>query len=292
VKLFEFDPDLHPRDSEGKFKDVPDKPTLDFLDEYPPKKGKSAWEHLGNNKDTQQLYSFYSKPDKRYVYVRGRQSVHEGIKADALEGAQPQEQPTAIFLAGGPGSGKTTSLEFIPGVPDNYVNLDADKFKEGIPEYQGMIEDGDRYAAAGVHEESIDLLRDIQHDAMEQKYNLVIDGTGNGPAGETVGKLKRLEEAGYKVRVVLVDAPVDVAQARSLKRAEDTGRFVPLKTVRQLHRSVWRRFPEVWSSVQEVDVYDGSHYPPRLVVSKRGEQIDVEDAVTMREMLEKADAQI
>jgi len=80
-----------------------------------------------------------------------------------------------------------------------------------------------RYFAAGTHEESSDIAKMALERANMRGHNIVLDGVGDSSSGKFLGKIKDQKKRGYRTKVILVDAPVDTAIARNIKRAERTG---------------------------------------------------------------------
>lgn len=180
--------------------------------------------------------------------------------ADADRGGDP---PDVLFTAGGPASGKTTTLEENPDFkPSNAVEVDPDQLKEQLPEYAELRAARDHYAASAVHPESGDLAARLAHEAQDLRLNTVIDGTGDSDPGQFVKQLQRKHDSGYDVRVLYANTPTREAIQRAVARAEETGRYVPVPAVREQHTKVSRNFSEVealpW--LQALDVFDeGEH---------------------------------
>lgn len=229
----------------------PDGPTdeqlaqvLDAFDDWPPQKGETARAILGEAADTQQMHA--RDVDGRTVYTAERKVLHDRIITALLGDHQPQDTPTALFMAGGTASGKSTGLRAMPeAVPGDAVHIDPDAIKALLPEYDEMVRARDRYAAFGAHEESSDIAKRLTTEAQALRLNLVIDGTGNSGPGKFAGKVRDVVEAGYTVDLFYVSAPAEVALRRAVGRAIRTGRMVPPKMHRDIHRNVSLRAPEV-----------------------------------------------
>ena len=139
-----------------------------------PTKDEASKEILGDAKDTQQLHAVGQTADGRTVYSAERKVLHdqwigeeiapalrEALGSDdpavdklergeALTGQETlalrervkqswiDGKPTALFMAGGPASGKTSSLKNEPGLkPPAAVEINADDLKDKLPEYGG-----------------------------------------------------------------------------------------------------------------------------------------------------------
>ena len=76
-------------------------------------------------------------------------------------------------------------------------------------------------------------------------------------------------------------APVEEAIERSLNRAYETGRFVPLNQLVNIHKSVSNIFPQVASEFDHVELYDtnqGKGVPGKKIAEcLRGKPIKIYD---------------
>lgn len=173
----------------------------------------------------------------------------------------------AVFLAGGPGSGKSFSAEVLFGL--RVGDEDKKVFKPSLftPEGLKMVNSDDLFEIglanagidksqlAAIEKEDPDLWDKVQDpddpnsirnlaksklDARRNHYadgrlGMIIDGTGRSPS--KVAKLKEeLEELGYKTTMIFVDTDLEVA----LQRNQQRSRVLPDNLVTKL-----------WSEVQE-----------------------------------------
>jgi predicted ABC-type ATPase len=196
-----------------------------------------------------------------------RQAAH-----DARQG----ESPNALFMAGGPASGKTMTLDENPELlPDDYVHVDPDAIKEHLPEFRDLRAEKDRYAASAVHLESGDIAARLADEAEALGLNSVIDGTGDSRTADFIRQLQRKHDAGYDVSVLYATTPTDEAVRRAVVRAEETGRFVPVPAVREQHAKVSRNFAFVaelpW--LDNIDVFDDEGH---IGTKEGGEFTDLE----------------
>lgn len=239
------------------------------LDKWPTP-GPAASRLLGDAKDTQEKHTrvLRSSGGAR-VYTPERKVLHDRIVNSLLRERMPVENgrgevemhpnpdgaelkptgktPTALFMAGGSASGKSSALgleENKAVTPESAVHIDPDEIKSMIPEYVALVNEGDKYAAAAVHEESSDISKRLLSEAMARGLNVVRDGTGDSPGPKFANQVREMKQAGYEVHAFYVNAPTDVAVARSISRAQKTGRYVPIPEVRSQHKNVSARFAE------------------------------------------------
>lgn len=205
---------------------------------------------------------------------------------EAAHNARSGEAPSALFMAGGPASGKTTLLRDNPElVPDASVAVDPDAIKEHLPEFKQLQAEKDRYAAGAVHEESGDIAARLTAEAASLRLNMVVDGTGDGEAQRYVGHLQRKYDEGYDVSVLYANSPTEEAIRRAIIRAEEEGRFVPVSVIREQHARVSKNFPDVvtlpW--LENLDVFDEHGH----IGSKEGGKFHPLDYDRMKTFLEK-----
>ena len=169
-----------------------------------------------------------------------KESINEEFEELLVEGVHDQSIFKAVFLAGGPGSGKDYVLSnTLDGHGLTEINSDkALEFlmdKEGLdkrmPENETEVRDVVRKKAKNVTE-----LR--QRLALQGRNGLIINGTGDD--AEKVKKIKsKLEELGYDTSMVLVNTNDEVSAQRNIERGQRGGRTVP-ETIRK----------EKWDNVQ------------------------------------------
>ena len=179
-----------------------------------------------------------------------------------------------IFMAGAPGSGKSTiinSLELsdsfnIINPDDEYEdskreqNLPFDK-TEIIDEYKILkqayndaVEQNDQAAIAEIEPEYLRIRSILSADArafanarstatarkkelMAKGENYLVDGTG-GNFNEINAQVRRLRAIGYDVAMIYNDIDLDSSIARDISRGESGGRRLGSKTVERSHGNV------------------------------------------------------
>jgi Zeta toxin len=239
------------------------------------------------------------------VWSRERKKLHDEIVAFFLSERNrtpgtraPGSKPIAVFTAGGAAVGKSTALEGNPdALPPDAVKIDPDEIKKWLPEYRDAVSARDKYAGTLAHEESSVLAKRIQAEAQRLGLNIVVDGAGDSGSDKFAGKLRETAHGNeakgippYDVHVFFVDAPTELASARSVLRGSKTGRFMPLEMLRAQHNSVatrheeWRTDPAITSW----HAYSTATPTPTLVASGGGGDYQVHDAHLYAQMLGKA----
>ena len=150
--------------------------------------------------------------------------------------------PTAIFMVGGPGSGKSSIVEGLDLIEKGYRYVNQDPYLEkyikeaGLPADEKTYDKEQRSTRAKLgwkarKEAEADLER-----FTAGKESMVVDGTGASYKA-TTKKMKALEAAGFEIHMVFVNTSKDVAVKRNRNRSERSlADFIVTKT---------------WDSVQE-----------------------------------------
>ena len=101
--------------------------------------------------------------------------------------------------------------------------------------------------------------RQLTEQAMEGQRDLILDGIGASAKGQFAALLELFLGIGYQVRVLLVDAPIEVAEGRNAARCERDGVLVEPAELRTLHRDAARRYKE-WIQIREIGMrmYSGN----------------------------------
>lgn len=207
------------------------------------------------------------------VLTRG--AMRARIVDDHFEGVSPApagRSPIAYVMGGGGASGKGTVKRKLQGrgqIPSSgVVELDPDDIKGMIPEYVALQKAGDSRGAAVVHEESSDLGKRVKARAIQGRYDIVLDVTlGDQAKGEKY--LRELKDAGYEVRLFGVTIQPEVAVARAMVRARETGRYVPMGHLLAAHKgfnSAVESYSALADSAVVFDTTDGQ----KIVAEKKG----------------------
>lgn len=222
---------------------------------------------------------------KDFKLTPERQALHDELVAQAIAGHAPSDDPTCLFLGGGPGSGKTTLVKSgLVNVPPDAVTCNPDDFKRALPDMGIAVEAGDVGASAMVHEESSLLASRLRGECAAKGYNVVVDGTGDGNEQRMREKIASMRKAGYKVEGAYTTIPIADAVARAEARAtsgSDKGRFVPKSVIVQVHSSVSRVFPKVAGEFDKVSLYDMSgpkgSAPIKVATGEAGKDLTIHD---------------
>jgi hypothetical protein len=185
-----------------------------------------------------------------YNHVRQGMGVNESVDEDfetlLIEGVHDKSIFKAVFLAGGPGSGKDYVLDnTLSGHGLTEINSDkALEFlmdKEGLDKTMPSSEQEKRDLVRG-RAKSMTELR--QRLALLGRNGLIINGTGDDH--EKIGRIKdRLEEIGYDTSMVMVNTDDEVSKQRNIERGTRGGRTVPEEIRKQKWDAVQASRPEL-----------------------------------------------
>jgi hypothetical protein len=152
------------------------------------------------------------------------------------------------MLGGTSGAGKSTYLKTDEGkalMGERAVKIDSDEIKSQMREYRDIqINDTNwKGAAAFVHDESSIISDRAMKLAVEGKYNVVFDGTGDGDIDRFSGRIEVMAKTG-PVDMVYVAMSLPESLKSVEYRAKTERRFIPDYAVRSIHPGVSARFKD------------------------------------------------
>ena len=177
------------------------------------------------------------------------------LRVELVEGYKDPGIFKAVFLAGGPGSGKTYIAKGLFGIPDRVnvsqtgmkmVNSDKElKFllnKYGFGTNLDALPDevfhnltGDGKDTSGLRSFAKDLTAERRRLYQNGRLGMIIDGTGDDYQ-KIAGEKAELEKIGYQTYMIFVNTTLEVA----LQRNELRDRVLPQSIVSQSHKEVNR----------------------------------------------------
>ena len=122
------------------------------------------------------------------------------------------------IVIGYPASGKSTISNQISNLSQARI-VDSDEVKKLLPEYCNGL------GVEKIHEESKQIMRRILNICIENGENIVLPIVGAKP--KSIERyLEQFTNAGYDIRLTLVDLPKQKCMARNLMRYIETGRLI------------------------------------------------------------------
>jgi len=169
----------------------------------------------------------------------------------------------AVFLAGGPGAGKSfvVGKTAMPALGFRLINSD-EAFEAGLKKAGLTTSPEDIASAQGqaVRARAKALTGKIMQRALEGRMGIVIDGTGKDYA-KIKKQVDMLRELGYAVKMIFVNTDLETAMARNQKR----NRSLPDAKVE-----------EMWKDVQKnIGKFQGL-FRNRLIVIDNSKGSDIE----------------
>jgi uncharacterized protein len=236
--------------------------------------------------DTQQRYKLADG-----TYTPERQKLHEEIQREMIGDATPVDAPVGYIIGGGWAAGKSTILKTGEvSIPANHVRSDGDANKLLLPEYKQLV-GKDPHISGYVHEESSDIAKRMTAIAAEGKYNVVLDGTGDGTFESLAKKVDTMKRGGLRVEANYVTVDTATAIERAQERGRKTGRYVPEEGLRNVHREVSRILPKAMSNglFDSATLWDTNSGKPIKVASSKGADVTIHDQKLWSRFLAKAD---
>ena len=176
------------------------------------------------------------------------------LRIELVEGINDPGILKAVFLAGGPGSGKTYVAKGLFGIPDKVnvsqtgmkmVNSDKElkyllnKYGFGtdldsLPDevFQNLT-DPKQKDYSGLRDFAKDLTGERRRLYQNGRLGMIIDGTGDD-SRKIAAEKKELEKIGYDCYMIFVNTTLEVA----LERNENRDRVLPKSIVQASHRDV------------------------------------------------------
>jgi predicted kinase len=185
--------------------------------------------------DSYRGYKGFLKPEDYEAY---KKDLVKKLKLLLAEGIQDKGILKAVFLAGGPGSGKTYVVKQIFGIPDKFnismsgmkmVNSDKElkhllrKYGFGtdldiLPdELFKQLTDPDYEDYSGLRGYAKGLTKEREKLYREGRLGMIIDGTGH-KFQKIQSHKKELEDIGYDTYMIFVNTSLEVAQHRNTLR--------------------------------------------------------------------------
>ena len=180
-------------------------------------------------------------------YIGG---LSESIDADfeelLVEGVHDKAIFKAVFLGGGPGSGKDYVLDrTLSG--HGLTEINSDKAFEFLMDKNNLdmkMPESETEARNVVRGKAKSMTELRQRLALFGRNGLIVNGTGDDP--KKIAKIKeRLEELGYETSMVMVNTRDEVSAARNVERGQRGGRTVPEEIRKQKWDAVQKARPDL-----------------------------------------------
>jgi hypothetical protein len=210
-----------------------------------------------------------------------KEDINNSFESVLLEGVHDQGIFKAVFLAGGPGSGKDYVLSnTLEG--QGLVEINSDKALEFLMDKKGLDKtmpatEKDKRDIVRTRAKSITELK--QRLALTGRNGLIINGTGDD--FEKISRIKeKLEELGYESAMILVNTDDEISKQRNIERGTRGGRTVPENVRKEKWENVQNSRPEFaklfGDKYMEFDnSQDLREAPPEVVKAKKDELLQL-----------------
>ncbi|MDR2080755.1 MAG: zeta toxin family protein [Campylobacteraceae bacterium] len=132
-----------------------------------------------------------------------------------------QSNPTAFFLGGQPGAGKSTSQKKIikEYLNNNALAISIDDFRQYHPHFKEIYDTYGADSAVYTHRFASDIAKNIRQKCIEQKYNVVVEGTFKNyeSTSKTIDEFNR---GGYECNITVVACPEQLSYFSTKHRIE------------------------------------------------------------------------
>ena len=220
-----------------------------------------------------------------FDHVRQGMNLKEDIDSEfemlLTEGVHDKGIFKAVFLGGGPGSGKDYVLDrTLSG--HGLTEINSDKALEFLMDKNNLdmrMPEDETEARNVVRGKAKNMTELKQRLALFGRNGLIINGTGDDV--EKIAKIKeRLENLGYESQMIMVNTADEVSQQRNVERGQRGGRTVPENIRKQKWDAVQAARPEhaklFGDNYFEFDnSEDLRNAPPEVVQQKEKELMDL-----------------
>jgi len=152
---------------------------------------------------------------------------------DQLNQTSSVDSPVAAIIAGQPGAGKGSLEKYLKNeLNQNSITIDPDDMRRFHPDQKRLQQENDKTAANYTHKDARRWAETKRDVAIENKRNIIIDGTLKSPE-KSEALCRMLREKGYRVEVHAVavnelQSKLGIVDRYELgKNDEGYGRFVP-----------------------------------------------------------------
>ena len=239
----------------------------------------------GQSKGSEEIggYKGFFKLSEMEAYKKW---LKKTLRIELVEGINDPGILKAVFLAGGPGSGKTYIAKGLFGIPDKVnvsqsglkmVNSDKElKFLlnkygfgtdlDSLPDEVFQNLTGDGPDSSGLRKFAKDLTAERRRLYQNGRLGMIIDGTGDD-FQKIAGEKAELEKIGYQTYMIFVNTTLEVA----LERNENRDRVLPKSIVSASHKEVNRNigaFQGLFGS-SNFTIVDNNQYKTEKEAKKR-----------------------
>jgi hypothetical protein len=193
---------------------------------------------------------------------RGHRIPREDYRSDLVslwtsKGVQSDE-PCVVLAGGGYGAGKTTVIDFLLRAGKLPISIGSltgvDYFKAYLPEFSVLQMLGDGNASTIVQEEARLVANRTYQRMLAERRSFGWDSSLCN-LSDSLARLDAAKKAGYRVVLVAVFAPLEVAIRQAMSRAKKSRRFAHPEYLPRSHKEFAIAFPKYVPLVDQVIVF-------------------------------------
>ncbi|MGW0188106.1 zeta toxin family protein [Streptomyces sp. NPDC003362] len=158
-----------------------------------------------------------------------RRIFRERIVPDLLEGREPQETPTVVFLVGQPGAGKSRVTEMVAAQLNRhggFVDVDSDLYKPYHPAYAELMAQDDTLMAAYTRADGRAWMAQAEQYVRDHGLHAIIQETSQN-AEAVQEKMRAYRDAGARLEGLFMGVPQAMSNqgiaARYFEQLADRG---------------------------------------------------------------------
>ena len=164
----------------------------------------------------------------------------------------------------------------------NYVVVNPDDIKINLPDYKKIEQAGDWRAAKQTHEESSDIARALQNQAVKERRHIIVDRT-IGNVEKALEDIRYFKEQGYEVHLYGVTIDPSEAIIRGVERYYGSGRLTYMPDLVKAHKGFNKYLKDYIRDVDVAVVIDNTPPVPIDVMVKAEGRVEIlDEAITVK----------
>jgi predicted ABC-type ATPase len=224
-----------------------------------------------------------------------REILHREIINRILSRQTYSRGKRVYMLGGAPANGKSNFIKSgMIKYPPDALKIDPDEIKLMLPEYECMVSTGEPLAAEIVHEESSIVAKQLRQAALDEDFDIILDGIANDTLEKRLSDLEILRNRGHTVRIDYVSLDTDLSLRLTELRFQASKRRVPSSFILEKNRTIAELIPqlidkECFDELFLWDTNEESH--PRLILSQKNGKLFMENLELYERFKKKADVE-
>lgn len=187
-----------------------------------------------------------------------KDALHDQI-IDKMIDKSCSDCPFAVFIGGGAASGKSAIRDniILPWLGVSPVIIDADIIKDWLDHQKFSGMDAEK-TSIHVHKESKHIAHKAINLCLENKISFIYDSSLAAPPQEYLPFIQLAKQKGFRLIIIGVHAPEDIALAREKERSKKINRKVPTRIFHYFHTHFPATFVAIEKEFDLMRIYDNS----------------------------------